>query len=76
MQSHLLLQQIMILHFIISEEFTLICWVTDIDWKAVIKSTLVFSEEAKDLWTSLLNLTSLVYKELEGNKVWWFEAYA
>ena len=37
--------------------------------KADIKSTLVFSEETKDLWTSLLNLTSLVYKELEGNEV-------
>ena len=32
--------------------------------KEDIKSTLVFSEEVKDLWTSLLNLTSLVYKSL------------
>ena len=37
--------------------------------KEDIKSTLVFSEEAKDLWTSLLNLTSLAYKELEGYEV-------
>ena len=37
--------------------------------KADIKSTLVFSEETKDLWASLFNLTSLVYKELEGNEV-------
>ena len=37
--------------------------------KADIMSTLVFSEETKDLWTCLLNLTSLVYKELEGNEV-------
>ena len=37
--------------------------------KADIKSTLVYSEEVKDLWTSLLNLTSLVYKELEGNEI-------
>ena len=37
--------------------------------KADIKSTLVYGEEAKDLWTSLLNLTSLVYRELEGNEV-------
>ncbi len=37
--------------------------------KADIKSTLVYSEEIKDLWTSLLNLTSLVYKELEGNEI-------
>ncbi len=37
--------------------------------KANIKSTLVCSEEAKDLWTSLMNLTSLVYKELEGYEV-------
>lgn len=37
--------------------------------KAEIRSTLVYGEEAKDLWTSLLNLTSLVYRELEGNEV-------
>ena len=37
--------------------------------KADIKSTLVYSEDSWDLWTSLLNLTSLVYKELEGNEV-------
>ncbi len=37
--------------------------------KADIKSTLVYGEESDALWTSLLNLTSLVYKELEGNEV-------
>lgn len=37
--------------------------------KADIKSTLVHSEAPEDLWASLLNLTSLVYKELEGNEV-------
>ena len=39
------------------------------DVKTDIKSTLVYSEDSRDLWTSLLNLTSLVYKELEGNVV-------
>ena len=39
------------------------------DVKEDIKSTLVHGEETRDLWTSLLNLTSLVYKELEGNEV-------
>lgn len=37
--------------------------------KADIKSTLVHRESTKDLWTSLLNLTTLVYKELEGNEI-------
>ncbi len=37
--------------------------------KADIKSTLVYSEDSRDLWKSLLNLTSLVYKELEGSEI-------
>ena len=37
--------------------------------KADVKSTLVYSEDSQDLWKSLLNLTSLVYKELEGKEV-------
>lgn len=37
--------------------------------KKSIKSTFVYSEDSHDLWTSLLNLTALVYKELEGNEV-------
>ena len=37
--------------------------------KSDLKSTLVYSEDPKDLWTSLLNLTTFVYKELEGNEV-------
>ena len=37
--------------------------------KADIRSTLVYSEDSRDLWKSLLNLTILVYKELEGNEV-------
>ena len=34
--------------------------------KEAVKSTLVHGEGPEELWTSLLNLTSLVYKELEG----------
>ncbi|MCQ2518608.1 MAG: hypothetical protein MJ119_07595 [Lachnospiraceae bacterium] len=34
-----------------------------------IRSTLVYSEDTKDLWMSLSNLTTLVYKELEGNEI-------
>lgn len=37
--------------------------------KEAIRSTLIYSDEAKDLWASLLNLTALVYKELEGNEI-------
>ena len=37
--------------------------------KEAIKSTLIYSNEVKDLWASLLNLTALVYEELEGNEV-------
>ena len=39
------------------------------DVKSDIKSTLIYSEDSQKLWTSLLNLTTLVYKELEGNEV-------
>ena len=37
--------------------------------KDAIKSTFVTSENPKDLWKSLLNLTDLIYKELEGQKI-------
>lgn len=37
--------------------------------KSDIRSTLLYGEGSKELWTSLLALTSLVYKELEGNEV-------
>ena len=37
--------------------------------KEAIKSTFVTGENPADLWTSLLNLTKLVYQELEGQNV-------
>ena len=37
--------------------------------KEAIKSTFVTGENPADLWTSLLNLTKLVYLELEGHSV-------
>ena len=37
--------------------------------KEAIKSTFVTGENPADLWTSLLNLTKLVYQELEGHSV-------
>ena len=37
--------------------------------KDAIKSTFVTSENPKELWESLLNLTDLIYKELEGQKI-------
>ena len=37
--------------------------------KEAIRSTFVTGENPADLWTSLLNLTKLVYQELEGNSV-------
>ena len=37
--------------------------------KDAIRSTFVTGENPADLWTSLLNLTRLVYRELEGYDV-------
>ena len=37
--------------------------------KEAIKSTFVFGESREILWIGLINLTNLVYKELEGNSV-------
>ena len=37
--------------------------------KETIRSTFVTGENPADLWTSLLNLTKLVYQELEGHSV-------
>ena len=37
--------------------------------KEAIKSTFVTGENPADLWTSLLNLTKLVYQEMEGHSV-------
>ena len=34
--------------------------------KAAIRSTFASAESPSELWTALLNLTALVYKELEG----------
>ena len=39
------------------------------DEKEKVRSTFVFGENPADLWTSLLNLTKLVYQELEGHDV-------
>ena len=39
------------------------------DEKEKVRSTFVFGENPADLWTSLLNLTRLVYQELEGQSV-------
>ena len=37
--------------------------------KKAIKSTIAEGDSTEDLWTSLLNLTELVYKELDGYEV-------
>ena len=37
--------------------------------RASIRSTFVTSEHSEELWSGLLNLTRLIYRELEGNKV-------
>ena len=37
--------------------------------KEAIRSTFIYGENPADLWTSLLNLTKLVYQELEGCNV-------
>ena len=39
------------------------------DEKKAIRSTLVMGESADDLWVSLMNLTTLVFKELDGYEV-------
>ena len=40
-----------------------------IDRTLLIRSTFMTGENPTSLWTSLLNLTRLVYQELEGNSV-------
>ena len=37
--------------------------------KEAIRSTFVTSDSQQDLWTSLMNLTDLIYKELEGTEM-------
>lgn len=39
------------------------------DEKASIRSTFVTGESSEELWSALLNLTRLVYQELEGNEI-------